>query len=202
MAQGMPRQERQRRLVETIQENPFFTDEELARQFQVSVQTIRLDRMTLRIPELRERLKEVAERTYSQVKSLGSREIVGELLDVELGRGGLSVLETTSEMAFERTGVVRGHHIFAQADSLAIALVDADVVLTGLTYVKFRRPVRVGEKLVAKAEVIRRKGNKHVVLVNTRVGKENVFRGKFVVFALEQQAGEVELVGAREGRPH
>ncbi|MDQ7793712.1 MAG: transcription factor FapR [bacterium] len=199
MADSLARLERHRRLVETIQENPFFTDEELARHFSVSVQTIRLDRMTLRIPELRERLREVAGRTYSQVKSLGSREIVGELLDVQLGQSGLSVLETTSDMAFERTGVVRGHHIFAQADSLAIALVDADTVLTGLANVKYRRPVRVGEKLVAKAEVLRRKGNKFVVLVTTRVARENVFRGKFVVFALN--AGDTEIRPEGDG-PH
>jgi acyl-coenzyme A thioesterase PaaI-like protein len=193
MAEGFPRPERQRRLAETIHEHPFYTDEELARQFKVSVQTIRLDRMSLRIPELRERLREVAERTYVQVKSIAGREIVGDLLDIELGRSGLSVLETTPEMAFERTGVVRGHYIFAQADSLAIALIDAGTVLTGLANVKFRRPVRVGEKLVAKAEVLRQRGNKFVVLVTTRVGGDDVFRGKFVVFALEATEGEIRL---------
>ena len=52
--------ERQRLLSETIAENPFVTDEQLATQFQVSVQTIRLDRMELSIPELRERIKDVA----------------------------------------------------------------------------------------------------------------------------------------------
>ena len=191
MAEGFARPERQRRLVETIYQHPFYTDEELAQQFKVSVQTIRLDRMSLRIPELRERLREVAERTYAQVKSIAGREIVGDLLDIELGRSSLSVLETTPEMAFERTGVVRGHHIFAQADSLAIALIDAEMVLTGLANVKFRRPVHVGEKLVAKAEVLRQKGNKFVVLVTTRVGRDDVFRGKFLVFAVE--AGDQEI---------
>ncbi len=196
---GTPKEERQRRLTKRLVENPFLTDEELAQHFGVSVQTIRLDRLTLGIPELRERMKVVAGRAYSQVRSLGSREIVGELIDVELGKSGLSVLETTPDMVFERSQVVRGHYIFAQADSLAIALVDADVVLTGLANIKFRRPVRVGEKLVAKAEVLRKKGNQHVVLVVTKVGQEPVFRGKFVVFALDEwerrlaQAGQVEL---------
>ena len=130
----------------------------------------------------------MAERTYGIVKSLGSKEIVGELIDITLGERGLSILETTEEMVFERSRVVRGHFIFAQADSLAIALVNADVVLTGLANIKFKRPVSVGEKLVAKGEVIRRKGNQHVVLVETRVGSEKVFRGKFVVFAVRDAA--------------
>lgn len=55
-----PKMERQRLLKETIEQTPFITDEELAKKFAVSIQTIRLDRMELSIPELRERIKSVA----------------------------------------------------------------------------------------------------------------------------------------------
>ncbi|MCL4426231.1 MAG: transcription factor FapR [Firmicutes bacterium] len=181
----LTRWERQAELREMVRQNPFLSDEELAQGFGVSVQTIRLDRMALGIPELRERVKSLAERTYGVVKSLNTKEIVGELVDIQLGKSGVSILETTGDMVFERSRVVRGHYIFAQADSLAIALVEADIVLTGLANVKFKRPVQVGERLIARAEVIRQKGNKYVVLVTTRVGQDPVFRGKFVVFALE-----------------
>ena len=37
------KKERQQLLIETIADNPFVTDEQLANQFGVSVQTIRLD---------------------------------------------------------------------------------------------------------------------------------------------------------------
>lgn len=57
------KQERQQKLQETIEETPFITDEELARKFGVSIQTIRLDRMELSIPELRERIKLMAKTT-------------------------------------------------------------------------------------------------------------------------------------------
>ncbi|MGI6547941.1 MAG: transcription factor FapR [Bacillota bacterium] len=184
------RETRHERLREKINENPFMTDEELAQYCDVSVHTIRHDRALLGIPELRERIKDVATRSYGIVKSLGSKEIIGELVDVVLGESGISILKTTPEMVFEKTRVVRGHHIFSQADSLAMALVDADAVLTGIANIKFRRPVRVGERLVARAEVLRRKGNKYVVRVITRVGGEQVFRGKFVVFAVEPLGGE------------
>lgn len=191
MARGMrqvTRSQRQRLLVETLRANPFLTDEELAATFGVSVQTIRLDRLALGIPELRERTREVARRTYAQVKSIGAREIVGELVDIELGRSGISILETTEEMVFEKTRIVRSHFLFAQADSLALAIIDAQVAVTGLVNAKFRRPVQAGERLVAKAEVIRRKGeDKFVVLVVTRSGSEQVFRAKFVVFALDRE---------------
>jgi acyl-coenzyme A thioesterase PaaI-like protein len=180
----LSRPERLKRLTEKLEANPFLTDEDLAESFGVSVQTIRLDRMTLGIPELRERVKQVARRTYGRVKSLGSKDIVGDLIDIVIEERAISTMTATDEMAFERTGVVRGHFIFAQADSLAIALVNAPVALTGLANIKFKRPVRVGEKLIAKAEVIRRKGNKVVVLVQTWVGQDLVFRGKFVVVAV------------------
>jgi hypothetical protein len=185
VASGVKKRDRQTNLRDKIRENPFLSDEELAKMFDVSIQTIRLDRLAMGIPELRERTKTVAERTYGIVKSMGSKEIVGELIDITLGERGISILETTDEMVFERSQVVRGQFIFAQAESLAIALIDADVVLTGLANVKFRRPVTVGEKLVTKGEVIRRRGAHYVVLVETKSGLEKVFRGKFSVFAVD-----------------
>lgn len=189
----LARAERLERLTEKLEANPFLTDEDLAETFAVSVQTVRLDRMALGIPELRERVKQVAHRTYGKVRSLGSKDIVGDLIDIVIEERAISTMTATEDMAFERTGVVRGHFIFAQADSLAIALVDAPVALTGLANIKFKRPVRVGEKLIAKAEVIRRKGNKLVVLVQTWVGADLVFRGKFVVVAVNPtQPGEGE----------
>lgn len=186
MTSGLKKRDRQAQLREKIRENPFLSDEELAKVFVVSVQTIRLDRLAMGIPELRERTKTVAERTYGIVKSMGSKEIVGELIDITLGIRGISILETTAEMVFERSRIVRGQYIFAQAESLAIALIDAQVVLTGLANVKFRRPITVGEKLVAKGEVIRRRGSHYVVLVETKAGTEKVFRGKFSVFIVDQ----------------
>jgi len=179
------RQQRQTQLAEALTHDPFLTDLDLARRFTVSVQTVRLDRLAMGIPELRERLRQAAERVYSRVRSLGSREIVGELVDLELNRQGISILATTGDMVFEKTRIVRGHYLFAQAESLALAIVDAEIVVTGLVNVKYKRPVQVGERLVAKAEIIRRHGNKHVVLVITKSGEEQVFRAKFVVVALE-----------------
>lgn len=181
----MPRKERQARLQELLLENPFSTDEDLARHFGVSIQTIRLDRLALNIPEMRERTKQMAEQTYSRIKSLASEDIVGDILDLELNTRGLSVLETSEEMCFARSNIVKTHYIFSHASSLAVAIIDANVVLTGLANIKFKRPVTAGEKLVAKAEILRRIRNNFVVAVVTRVEQEQVFRGKFVVFVQE-----------------
>ncbi|MCY0886676.1 MAG: transcription factor FapR [Firmicutes bacterium] len=181
----MERQERQRWLAEYVRRHPLVTDEELARQLKVSVPTVRLDRMALGIPELRRRTEGLAQRAIEGVRSLGREEMVGELIELELGRYGSSRLVTDLTMAFARTGVVRGHYLFAQADSLAIAVINGDVVLTGLANAKFKRPVMAGEELVARAEVIRRERQRAVVLVVTQSGSDVVFRAKFVVFALD-----------------
>ncbi len=184
------RAERQCTLKELLEDNPFLPDRDLAEQLDVSVQTIRLDRLALGIPELRRRTRAVAQREHSSLKSIAAQDIVGELVDLQLGQSAVSILETTSDMGFARSGVVRGHFVFAQADSLAIALVDADTVLTGLANVKYKRPVQVGDRLVARAEVIRQRRGQTVVLVVTRAEGKQVFRGKFVVFALESKPDE------------
>ncbi|MGL6146742.1 MAG: HTH domain-containing protein, partial [Macrococcoides caseolyticum] len=51
---------RQEQLQQLLENDPFITDETLSHEFNVSIQTIRLDRLELNIPELRERIKNVA----------------------------------------------------------------------------------------------------------------------------------------------
>ena len=58
-------------------------------------------------------------------------------------------------MAFEKTRVIRGHHIFAHANSLAIAVINADAALTGVANIKYKMPVFARDKLIAKANVTR-----------------------------------------------
>ncbi|MEW9667594.1 transcription factor FapR [Ammoniphilus sp. 3BR4] len=177
----LKKQERQNRLANELQINPFLTDEELAQSFSVSIQTVRLDRMELGIPELRERIKHVAEQKLDPVKSLQLNEVIGELLDLQLDHSAISLLEIREEHVFSRTLVARGHYIFAQANSLAVAVVNADVVLTGAARIRFIRPIRLGEKLLAKATV-RSAAGQIKVRVETRVEGELVFSGTFRVF--------------------
>ena len=178
----MSKDDRRSRLTVCLQEHPFLTDEELSEKFDVSIQTIRLDRSVLGIPDVRERTRILAETNYASVRAISSGEIVGELLELELGRSATSVLNTDETMAFSKTRLVRSHFIFAQADSLALAVIDSDRAVTGLSNAKFKRPVVAGERLLARAEVLRsRAEGESVVLVETSSGEHKVFRGKFVV---------------------
>ena len=175
------KKERQQLLVEKVKEKPFLTDEELAKALGVSVQTIRLDRLELGIPELRGRIRKMAETAQNKVKSIQSGEVVGELIDLELGHSGISLLRVTEDMVFAKTQIAKGHYMFSQANSLALAIIDAPMAVTGVANVKYKVPVHVGEKLIAKAEIVRVRGNKYFVWVKTRADTQEVFRAKFIM---------------------
>lgn len=182
----LPTEARRQALTQALGGDPLATDAELAQRFGVSVQTVRLDRLALGIPELRQRTMQVAERALGRVRALAAREMVGELIELRLGAEGISRLTTDVSMSFARSGVVRGQYLYAQAESLALALIDADHVLTGLARLRFRRPVHVGEVLLARARVVRpRGGGKYVVQVIIAVEGDEVFRGKYLVAVVE-----------------
>ena len=189
MARNMlPKRERQQGLMDKLGGDPFITDEELSDGFNVSIQTIRLDRLELGIPELRERIRSVASENHDKIRSIGAKEIIGEIVDLELGVSGLSILQTTDEMVFEKTKIVRGHYIFAQAESLAIAVIDAKVALTGVANIKYKTPIYAGDKLVAKAQVVRTRGNKYFVWVIIKIRHLEAFRGKFILVSVDDRS--------------
>ncbi len=188
------KEERRKILEEELSKHPFFTDDELAERFKVSVSTIRLDRGELGIPELRERTRAVAQEAYSTLKSLDGQELIGELLELVIGERACSELMIEESMVLAKARVARGHYLFAQANSLAIALVDAPMALTGSVELKFIRPVRLGEVVVAVGKVLKRKRNKYWVQVSARVGTEEVLRGDWVLFAIKRlDVRETEL---------
>lgn len=176
---------RHARLEKILKDNPLQTDGELARRLGVSIQTVRLDRMGIGIPELRERAKQVAIERLREVRSLSGGEIVGELTGMVLGKEGSSELKVVETMVLQKTAIARGHYLFAQANSLAVAIVDAPIALTGIARVRYRRLVWLGEVVVANAHVVRVVGARHIIRVVSRVNDEIVLSGKFYVIARE-----------------
>ena len=187
------KKERQKQLIATIEENPFVTDEQLANQFQVSVQTIRLDRMELAIPELRERIKDVAARNYeNELKALPIDEVIGEIIDIELDERAISIFDVGEEHVFQRNGIARGHHLFAQANSLCVAVINDEFALTVKSNVTFVKPVKSGERVVSKA-IVKNKDvqkNRTIVDVTSTVDGEVVFIGEFTMY--RTKGGNVE----------
>lgn len=172
-------------LTSTIKENPFITDEELSDKFEVSVQTIRLDRLELSIPELRERIKTVAEKRFEdEVRSLPLEEVIGEIIDIELDQSAISIFDVKEEHVFKRNNIARGHHVFAQANSLAVAVINDQLALTAKANIQFKRSVKLNERVIAKARVTKIDENvgRTFVEVISFVNNELVFTGDFEMY--------------------
>lgn len=182
-----PGEDRLNRLLEELRRNPLLSDEQLASLLEVSIHTIRSDRRKAGIPEVRRRGSSFADSLVAHVRTLSEQEIVGEVIDLELGVGGISLLDTTPEMGLQKSGIVRGHILFAQANSLANAVVDADVSLTGEAQVRYLYPLFAGERVTAKARVIQSGRRRQQVDVILRTKERVVFEGSFFTYKLNQK---------------
>lgn len=177
---------RQQQLMEKLNEDPFLTDEELAQLFCVSVPTIRFDRAELGVKEYRERIKTVARSVITrEVQETPAVNPMGELLDLNLFKDGLSVFVPDDSMTFDDSKVVRGCFIYSFAEMLATTVIDANVALVEVANIKYKQPVMAGSKLVAKSEVVRRRNNEYIVWVKIKANMAEVFRSKFILSVID-----------------
>ena len=178
--------ERRQAIQKAIELNPFITDSELCEQFEVSIQTIRLDRTNLSIPELRKRIKLVAEQNYEQIRALEANEVVGDLIQVEPNISAQSLIEITEESVFTKTQIARGHVLFAQANSLCVALIHKSTVLTQESNVAFIEKVKLNDTVRAEAHVVNKTSHHSVIEVNSYVRDTIVFKGTFKMFYISE----------------
>lgn len=174
--------ERQEILLRRINEDPFLTDEKLAEIFNVSIQTIRLDRLELAIPELRERIKNVATEEVDKIKSLSLQEVIGEIIDIDLNVQALSLFIIEEGHVFERNEIARGHFLFAQANSLCVAVINKPLALTKSAEIEFVRQAKLHDKVISKAVVDEMDNNKATITVESKVDGRLIFKGRFVMY--------------------
>ncbi len=172
-------------LMKIISSNPMITDNELAERLKVSVSTIRLDRALMGVPELRERIKTMAENALSKLQSLSPSEVIGDLLELEPDKWALSVLKTAKEMAFRFTDIVSDNYVYAQAGSIAVAAINAAKVIIGSMRGEYKGHAKVGDVLIARAKVGVNHDGKKIVSVRTKVGNKEIFVGRFIVEILD-----------------
>lgn len=95
-------------------------------------------------------------------------------------------LRTTKDMAVDESGLVHGGFVFGLADySAMIAVNDPNVVLGGAD-VRFLKPVRVDDVVLAEAKIDFVEGKKRMVSVTVKRGNIDVFTGQFTCFVLDQ----------------
>ncbi|MDK2869307.1 MAG: hypothetical protein PWP39_542 [Pyrococcus sp.] len=95
-------------------------------------------------------------------------------------------LETIDEMKVDEKGLVHGGFTFGLADYAAMLAVNEPTVVLGKAEVRFTKPVKVGDVLLAKAQVVEDQGKKKIVDVKVYKGEEVVLEGKFYCYVLDK----------------
>jgi uncharacterized protein (TIGR00369 family) len=124
----------------------------------------------------------------------------GEAL--ELGEGSARVaLATVPEMAADELGLVHGGFVFSLADYAAMLAVNHPLVVLAGAEVRFLKPVRVGERLVAAARVAEEAGKRRKVEVTVADGGgAAVFSGTFQCAVPERHVLAAAPAATRPGR--
>lgn len=81
--------------------------------------------------------------------------------------------------------VIHGGFTFGLADYAAMLAVNNPYVMLAASEVRFLSPVRVGDLMRVRAEVIEREGRRREVAVEVYVGSEKVLTGTMTCYALE-----------------
>jgi uncharacterized protein (TIGR00369 family) len=85
-------------------------------------------------------------------------------------------------MTVDESGLVHGGFIFGLADYAAMIAVNHPNVVLGAADVKFLKPVKTNEPIVAEASVTSKDGKKQVVSVEVKGARGPVFEGQFICF--------------------
>ena len=116
-------------------------------------------------------------------------ELCGKPVMVENGKSRVEYT-TTSRMAADDSGLVHGGFIFGLADYAAMLAVNDPNVVLGSAQSRFVKPVRQGDRVVARARTITSNGRKAEVRVEATVDETAVFEGTFTCFVLERHVLE------------
>jgi len=94
------------------------------------------------------------------------------------------LLHTTAQMCVDTQGLVHGGFIFGAVDYAAMSAVNDPLVVLGSASSKFIAPVKVGDVVLCKANIVGEKGKKKEVEVQAFVKEKLVFEGSFTTFVL------------------
>ncbi len=109
---------------------------------------------------------------------------VGVPLELSAGRAEAR-LQTRPEMCADERDLVHGGFAFGLADYAAMLAVNDPHVVLGAAETRFLAPVRLGEIMIARAEVFEEKGKKRLVRCSVFTDKV-VFEGTFTCFVLDR----------------
>ncbi|MFN3598501.1 MAG: PaaI family thioesterase [Aquificaceae bacterium] len=113
------------------------------------------------------------------------RSLSGEIVELSEGYAKLR-LKTDDRMVADQWGLIHGGFIFSLGDFCAMAAVNEANVVLAQASIKFLKPVKVGDELLAEGRVERSEGKKRWVKVEVRRGEEKVAEGEFFCLVPEK----------------
>ncbi|MDC0719669.1 PaaI family thioesterase [Nannocystis bainbridge] len=113
--------------------------------------------------------------------------LCGAPVSVAPGRAEVRLV-ATPVMAVDDLGLCHGGFVFGAADYAAMLAVNDPNVVLGAATVKFLKPVRVGDAVLARATCPNEHGRKRMIAVEVvrEAGGEVVFTGEFACFVLDK----------------
>lgn len=116
---------------------------------------------------------------------LASKHLVGEVVEQKEGFAK-AVLKTTEEMRVDEKGLVHGSFTFGVADLAAMAAVNEPNVVLARVEAIFLKPVKVGDTIIAEAQIAKQSGSKYIVEVVAHNGFSEVLKATMECFVLEK----------------
>lgn len=173
---------RRKAIKDFLKHNPLATDSILAKEFNVSINTIRLDRSHLGIKEFKERLKQQAQQSMKHVQSISEKEFFGDLIEFQPEVFAKSRLEIKEHMTFNNMNVAKGQFIYSFAETLAISLIPTPAALVGVANIKYIKKIYSGDIIYAEAIIKRKTDTGYLVWVYIKDEKNDLkFKGKFIL---------------------
>lgn len=114
-----------------------------------------------------------------------SKDLIGEVVELKENESTVR-LKTTYEMVVDEKGLIHGGFTFGLADLAAMVAVNHPNVVLGKAEVRFTKPVKVGDELLAQAKVVEEKGKKRIVHVIVKSRENVVMEGAFHCYILEK----------------
>jgi len=113
-------------------------------------------------------------------------DLIGKPLTVKDNEESTVELTAKEEMVVDSRGLIHGGFTFGLADYAAMLAVNHPNVVLGSAQVRFLAPVKVGDRMIAKARVVEYKDNRRKAEVEVYVRDLKVFTGTMTCYVLEQ----------------
>ncbi|MBF0120733.1 MAG: PaaI family thioesterase [Desulfobacterales bacterium] len=123
--------------------------------------------------------------THKKIDSI----LCGEPTLLEKGYSRVE-FHATDIMKVDEYGLIHGGFVFGLADYSAMLAVNHPNVVLGSATVKFLKPVKAGDFIVAEGRVVTEEGKKQKVVVTVKKGEDKVFEGEFICFVLNKHVLE------------